>query len=490
MYYNYNNIPTLEIWQNDSKDFPTVSTSRTAAILEAWGTPRAQIMATAKAPPTPEFSSSLGAVDRTFKVSATLVRGSLKEIDELIAMYQLAYDPMAKTNVLNDLRRAIDKWSHKQPHLPEAMEALRRVVDRELNLRSPAARYKKAICIAFKIPCNYNKKDDKAYDNSDMNKDYFRWDQNDAVDMKIKCKNLWAQIELARSGIASQGLADDNRTLKIFMAPEFYFRGRNGAYSPDIVSDIIPYMKALGTASPLYQDWLFVFGTAVASIEIANDLCAECNRYDVITYKADPVYLRSQIAVCTNNASHRTYKYTHSAEVQNVALIQHGAITHMVVKEYKSNIDYKGNQVWIRRDIPGEARLVPAVSPLGGVENPGHPTSGMIMHSDERLGGCIFTVDGLTIGLEVCLDHKANNWKGQIGRASKLAHMIQILLIPSYGMAIGDGLFTKPNGILFNVDGRGEGSSEVKLNVTPYQSKNARPVGDHISLYGPFAIPA
>jgi hypothetical protein len=486
----YKNIPTLPAWLEDSKDFPIVSTGRTAAIREAWGTPQAQLLASVKVPPTPEFIANLGRVDSAFKIAAPIIRASLKEIDELIALYQLAFLPMSKANILNDLRRAIDNWSHKQPRLPEAMKALKAVVDRDLNLRSPTARYKKAICIALKTGCNYNHAENRVYENSDLNKDYFRWSSNDGVDMQQKCQILWDLIESARAAVARPEMEDDNKTLKIFMAPEFYFRGANGAYSPDIVSEIIPRMRALGTAGPAFQDWLFVFGTAVASIELTEDRCSVCNSSNFIDYKADTINVRSLVAVCTKGARHHVQQHTYAAEVQNVALIQHGANTHMVAKEYSSGIDYIDDKVRLRRNKPWKAKLVPTVSAFGGEQNRRHPAKDMKMESDERLGGCIFTLDGLTIGLEVCLDHKAKNRIRQVGRASKLAHTIQILLIPSYGMTIGDGLFTKPNGILFNVDGRGRGSSEVKLNVAPYVSQNVTLASNFISIYGPFAIPA
>ena len=65
-----------------------------------------------------------------------------------------------------------------------------------------------------------------------------------------------------QAAIPAQGIADDNRTLKIFMAPEFYFRGKNGAYTPDIVSAIIPHMRTLGTggagfSKPVCLDTMF-----------------------------------------------------------------------------------------------------------------------------------------------------------------------------------------------------------------------------------------
>src|SRR5262249_13030788 len=71
--------------------------------------------------------------------------------------------------------------------------------------------------------------------------------------------------------------------------------------------------------------------------------------------------------------------------------------------------------------------------------------------TDERMGGCIFTVDGVTVGLEVCLDHAATTSSNTSGRLNHAAN-IQVQLIPSAGMTIGS-LRAVPGGIVFNVDG-------------------------------------
>jgi len=61
---------------------------------------------------------------------------------------------------------------------------------------------------------------------------------------------------------------DDPEVLKIFMAPEFYFRGQQGAYPIETVSTIMPTMRA-ETDDDKYKDWLFVFGTALGYREIS-----------------------------------------------------------------------------------------------------------------------------------------------------------------------------------------------------------------------------
>jgi len=55
-------------------------------------------------------------------------------------------------------------------------------------------------------------------------------------------------------------------TLKVFMAPEFYFRGRQGAYAVEKLSDIPKQMRE-ETDKFDYVDWLFVMGTSIGSLQ-------------------------------------------------------------------------------------------------------------------------------------------------------------------------------------------------------------------------------
>jgi hypothetical protein len=323
----YEDIPKLATWLLDSNIFASVgSTTRVAALRAAWGTAAGPATA-ASAPPA---------------------RRGLLRIDDLIADYAEVFSPMAKTNLLTELERAIIDWHTARPGpLPVPMAALKEVVGRKLSLRDRASRYNRAICIGYNIYCNYDKTNHHVHPNSTLNTNYYRHSDNDANDMETKCRNLWNAIVAAHGAvsnlpIATHPLAERERTLKIFMAPEFYFRGRNGAYSPDIVSSIIPRMRALGTANGTYKDWLFVFGTAVAAIETQVTYCPTCGyNNSTIRYDRDPLNPAKTIAKCSLNPAHVPTTGNWGAEVQNVALIQHGGDTHLVAKEYVSGIDYR-----------------------------------------------------------------------------------------------------------------------------------------------------
>ncbi len=46
------------------------------------------------------------------------------------------------------------------------------------------------------------------------------------------------------------------------MAPEFYFRGKQGAYAVETLHQILDRLS-VETGNAKYQDWLFVFGSAI-----------------------------------------------------------------------------------------------------------------------------------------------------------------------------------------------------------------------------------
>ena len=54
----------------------------------------------------------------------------------------------------------------------------------------------------------------------------------------------------------------DPKILKIFMAPEFYFRGLDGAYPVEKIETIMPKLRKEADKIE-YADWMFVFGSAI-----------------------------------------------------------------------------------------------------------------------------------------------------------------------------------------------------------------------------------
>ena len=123
-------------------------------------------------------------------------------------------------------------------------------------------------------------------------------------------------------------------------------------------------------------------------------------------------------------------------EIYNVAIIQQGGLltnaeskkkSVFIMKEHKSGIDFLQNASY--------GGLVDrGVHPM---ENSGKVSS--ISFGRKQLAiddDCIFTLQGVTFGLEVCLDHACKRLVS-IGQSSpeKIAK-VQIQLVPSCGMTI------------------------------------------------------
>src|SRR5262249_5332397 len=95
--------------------------------------------------------------------------------------------------------------------------------------------------------------------------------KDDLADIEARMKVFKLAVEKASAAYSKKvadgtiSTAEDAETLKLFMGPEFYFRGGRGAYN------IAPFSYALEEfrkLTPPYQHWLFVGGTFVCTAEI------------------------------------------------------------------------------------------------------------------------------------------------------------------------------------------------------------------------------
>lgn len=86
-------------------------------------------------------------------------------------------------------------------------------------------------------------------------------DADDDDDIRNRCGIMIDAIKAAEGA----GVNESEKVLKLFMAPEFYFRGARGAYNLTKVPPIIDKML-VETGKFQYADWLFVYGTAIGEI--------------------------------------------------------------------------------------------------------------------------------------------------------------------------------------------------------------------------------
>ena len=358
------------------------------------------------------------------------MKPKLVKIDDLVKKYHQALD-MSKLNILMELRKAIEDWAadkidrNADTGRLEAMQALLDIVVRKLYELDGWGkhRYIKAACFGYVVKTGDYNPNLKPLDDRQRQKD-------ETLDVGASCADLIKAIGAAeatwRHHVATNGVAadEDRKTLKIFMAPEFFFRGRYGAYRDIGWTSKILGMMRTETKKPAYDDWLFVHGTVIVSTETADG---------------------------------------GKQMLENYALVQRGGAKtgetddFVVAKEFPSHVDFQhptvSNQDWFNpkrseADIAGST--VKNVMPVGGRKDPIFNSLGAKQKSvSELVGGVIFTMDSITFGLEVCRDHFLR----------RLAHSqekgkVLIQLVPSAGMSIDDdAIACVADGVVFNVDG-------------------------------------
>lgn len=367
---------------------------------------------------------------------------------------QDVWSEMATRNVLSELllaakacRREIGDLVY--PHRAATADARKEIdnlikrIEADLpRYNVTKQRYKNVLCFGYKTQLPDYKLSSKLDDREDMNQ---------------KCADMKKAIQSAYS-LAGSGGSKYNRKdmLKVFVAPEFYFRGRNGAYDHAVVAGTegikddgrvqpaqpgLVEIMAEEIGLPQYNDWLFVLGTAVAAARYSRFVCKHAGCQGKVVYKKGlslkQEHQAKTIPQCSLDPAHTVGEQFAVGQVDNVGFIFKEGECHTVTKELISGLDYEGNKV----RLDGEKLTAVAETHLNDSK-----------FQDERMGGCIFTIDGLTIGVEVCLDHDASARNPSAGRLEHAAN-IQLQLIPSYGMSIKK-LRTIKGGVVFNVDGQ------------------------------------
>lgn len=409
------------------------------------------------------------------------MKPKLVRIDNLVKKYHQVLD-MGRLNILMELKQAIIDWTADKIDRDastgrlQAMQALEEIVLRKLyELENWSNhRYLKVICIGYRIATgeyDENKKPIpvKPEDRNNPGAIEKQRQRDETVDIGNRVRLLISAIGAARNKYQNYVLAkgissdEDQKTLKIFMAPEFFFRGPYGAYR-DIgwVSNILSMMRT-ETRQQQYADWLFVHGSALFSTE-------------------------------------KAVKGGDSLLLENFALVQKGGPKtnelqeFVVAKEFPSHVDFKHPSVsdweWYKSKKP-EARIAggdrSALSPEGGRKDPLNPLSNR-KPASELVGGCIFTMDGITFGLEVCRDHYLRRLA-----SSKEKGRALIQLVPSAGMSIeAESAACAPGGIIFNVDGVTP-HTQIWVYANKPQPNEVTPAspsgGGDIVMYDPADIP-
>jgi hypothetical protein len=279
---------------------------------------------------------------------------------------------------------------------------------------------------------------------------------DDTKDINSRCSLMEDAIHRAYESAFVQ---KSQSCLKLFMAPEFYFRGVRGAYSLDTYLTIVERLRSF-VKPDIFKDWLFVFGSCIAFSE----------KHEIDRPKGPSI------------AGDR------GLEVYNIVFIQKGNTDErgscVVMKEFKSGIDFMSKR-WEQKSTTGQVTgiLVESMGDVGEKlmhEDVQHlkagkgkdPNRGMGKEAQRlRYDGLgMFSVDDIQFGVEVCLDHAMRRlWRSHPGPGQ---NRVQIQLIPSAGMSIkSESVVAMPDGYVFNCDGGGGGYhawiAQVQKHVDP-----------------------
>lgn len=279
---------------------------------------------------------------------------------------------------------------------------------------------------------------------------------DDNLDILQKLTRFCAAIIEAE---CSQHLAKNSNILKVIMGPEFFLRGAKGSYSLENVAEILERLRIV-TKDAKFKDWLFIPGTAIASMSQNNN----------------------------------------NEEIFNVALIQRGGFDKadgihesIVYKEFVSGIDFLsanknphdfGSKKMPNSEMPNpnyrKAVLGDSIKKIRATQGSrdfGGNNTGKLIKEDvsagiggSLAGGSVFVVDGVRFGLEVCLDHAKGRLKRAILGNENVRRIppVDVQLIPSAGMRIMlNRVGTKRGGTVFNVDGlRPIADNAIDLAIT------------------------
>jgi hypothetical protein len=489
---------------------------------------------------------------QNWPISTKVARES---ISDDIKKYEVAPTPTAKRIAAKSILDHVDAfevlWKRDSIYpLPKEIAELRAAAQKEA---APAVvtshKYDYACCVAYKVGTSKFDPNTFVRENKNGLKWYegnlVQYDGNleDEADRVLRCDWMKAAINQAYSSHRAKHLNDpiDAKTLKIFMAPEFFFRGKNGAYDISFFSTIVNDMRAL-TKDTKFKDWLFVLGTVIAATFAGTVYlqCQQCKQWVVwgdreqykakgFTYKGMdakgkqvflcpglPTAIDSQRKACPEGS---VIELSEKAIIDNMALVQKGGEDddqnfRYVQKENVSAIDFRRyltqahfvqysnvgqfNDDWNNpagRKIEVMGRVVTALPSPGAVDVdiPNFDRRPGDSKDETKSGGSLFSIDEIKFGLEICVDHSNHRLPLDAG--------VQIQLVPSAGAHIAH--FTcRPGGIAFNVDGGAVGGScNVLINTTgsPQNStapshtsggppKDGQP-GTEILLYEPSPIP-
>ncbi|MCU0687897.1 MAG: hypothetical protein MUF34_37575 [Polyangiaceae bacterium] len=212
---------------------------------------------------------------------------------------------------------------------------------------------------------------------------------------------------------------DSSGTLKIFVAPEFFFRGRTGAYGLDGLQQVVRAIKLWASAKK-FEHWLFFCGTVVATFE--------------------------------NDRNER--------EIVNVAIVQHGGpsgATYTVMKEALAPDDFltNGQLAQARRPQRGALTMetIVGVKNLQQFDALTNRGAGAEAQKKPYDGRGIFDDARIRFGVEVCADHLVSKLAKSPTSMFDWHPQVQVVTACGVQYIVADSVVASKGGYAFLCDG-------------------------------------
>lgn len=309
--------------------------------------------------------------------------------------------------------------------------------------------------------------------------------KNHRTDIYIQCIDIEARIAFTKDAIekALSKADESSDVLKIFMAPEFIYRGSGGVYLHDLIngwkSDCPPsfnlpsyYNRWSGLFGKLkelvenhiYKDWLFIFGTAVSGF---------------FSNKEFPFIDTDDLGI-----------------VFNTTLIQRGGPenkTNYYILSKKHNYGLS----FIKYSMDGDVHLSDSSIPTNQTS---FIPDNILGKSNKSSAFSLLNTNNehgkeIKFGIEICLDHYCNgNLKNTnernleyfpIGKLKSSNKYVDIQLVPSCGMTLKENSLSlcqqeEKSPMYYSYGFNCDGSRTLQLNEFKEKNNN---LGSHVQIW-------
>ena len=285
-------------------------------------------------------------------------------------------------------------------------------------------------------------------------------DKNITKDIHHRFAIVQEVLDVIRHDVVSDDPEIDSSSdiLKIVMLPEFFLRGPNGAYSTSEIFDSHLMLElsdafASEVSDEVFEDYLFVMGTIIFT-RTPNDP----RKAWEARLPADQVLYWNFCPIFRGGPKGQRY---------------------LAFKKYVSTADFLD-----RNDLSN-----PATDDIAKYALPDDRLQDLLDARGTKLvEGNVIEVDGLRIGIEICLDHRLGVLWSQLQNTGD--PLVDIQLVTSAGMAIERGPNPiKSGGVVYLTDGEASSAACIRTGNDPFDpAKVCRSPGPggikHIPLGG------